>query len=332
MKEKISIYKLHFTTPVHLGDAREDYGISMKTIYSDTMYAALTSCLAKIGGIIPQGGDLGFAISSLFPFYQKDKKSETVYFLPKTYKHTAFKSESELSIKSLKKIQWIDLDFFNKLINDEPIIIDSEKYIQGGYLTAKEIDKDFISSQVSPRVNVSRTGKDALPFYMDRLYFKDYSGLYFLVKGTNNLLDAAIEVLQHEGIGTDRHVGNGFFTFDKDEIEINCPDEQKTDYALSLSMFIPESEIQLKSILAGENVSYDFVRRGGWITTTPFNTYRKNVIYAFLQGSVFSLKLDSNVTVKGKIVNLKPDLTPQEQEIDHPVWRNGKSIFIPVKL
>jgi CRISPR-associated protein Csm4 len=334
--EKFTVYKLHFTGPVHLGDAREDYGVSLKTIQSDALYAALTSCLAKIGKPIPQDGDLGFTISSLFPFYQKDESSDAVCFLPKTYKRALFESESELSAKSLKKVQWLDIAFLNKLINNEPIVIDSEKHIQGEYLSTKEIEKDFISSQISPRVKVSRQGEDATPFYMDRIYFKDYSGFYFIMKGDNNLLDTAINVLQHEGIGTDRNIGNGYFTFDKKkdiaEIDIKCPNEQETDYALSLSMFIPESEMQLNDMLTGEKVSYDFVRRGGWITTPPFNTYRKNAIYAFLHGSVFSLKLDNKVNIRGKIVNLKPDLEFEELKIEHHIWRNGKSIFIPIKL
>jgi CRISPR-associated protein Csm4 len=97
-------------------------------------------------------------------------------------------------------------------------------------------------------------------------------------------------------------------------------------------MFIPESGKQLKGMLAGEKVSYDFARRGGWITTPPFNAYRKNVIYAFMPGSVFSLKLDDDVDIKGKIVDLKPDVTFGEQKPEHPIWRNGKSIFIPIKM
>ncbi|KAA6311035.1 hypothetical protein EZS27_037765, partial [termite gut metagenome] len=46
--------------------------------------------------------------------------------------------------------------------------------------------------------------------------FKDYSGLFFVVLGDDtSLLDAAMEVLQHEGIGTDRNVGNGFLLLKK---------------------------------------------------------------------------------------------------------------------
>jgi hypothetical protein len=78
MKETFLIYKLHFTTPLHLGDARDDYSVSLKSIASDTMYAALTACLAKIGKEIPPDGDLGFTIRKpgnfLFPqALQKNK-------------------------------------------------------------------------------------------------------------------------------------------------------------------------------------------------------------------------------------------------------------------
>ena len=47
------IYKLHFTAPLHIGDQHEEEGISLKTIHSDTIYAALMSCLAKTGFEIP---------------------------------------------------------------------------------------------------------------------------------------------------------------------------------------------------------------------------------------------------------------------------------------
>ena len=62
------IYKLHFTSPLHIGDQHEDEGISLKTIASDTLQAALMACLAKIGTSIPETGELGFTLSSTFPY------------------------------------------------------------------------------------------------------------------------------------------------------------------------------------------------------------------------------------------------------------------------
>jgi len=334
MKTKFSIYKLHFSTPLHLGDARDDYSVSMKSIYSDTLYAALTSCLAKIGKSIPDKGDLGFTISSLFPFYQKDKNSKAVYFFPKGYKKSEVSNnqvEELITAKDIKKIQWIDTDYFEERISSNDNIYTDKDSIQGEYLTRKEIDKNFIHSEISPRVTVSRTsGEDATPFYMDRLYFKGNSGLYFLVQGDTNLLDVAIDILQYEGIGTDRNVGNGFFTFSKDEIELEIP--ENSNYAMSLSLFIPESKEQLNGMLSGEKVGYDFVRRGGWITTPPFNSLRKSAIHAFMHGSVFSLENTDKVQIKGRMVDLKPQLSDDEQKLNHSIWRNGKALFIPVKI
>ena len=65
------IYKLHFTAPLHISDQHDDLGNSQKIIQSDTLYAALMSCLAKNGEIMPEDGELGFTVSSLFPYFQK---------------------------------------------------------------------------------------------------------------------------------------------------------------------------------------------------------------------------------------------------------------------
>ncbi|MDR3272568.1 MAG: type III-A CRISPR-associated RAMP protein Csm4 [Flavobacteriaceae bacterium] len=343
---KFKIYKLHFTSPVHLGDTREDYGISLKTISSDTLYAALTSCLAKIGKQIPNNGDLGFTISSLFPFYQQDKESKAVYFLPKPLKSELPNLKDVENAKAIKKVQWIDIDDFSDFLNGKANIGDKSELIKGDYFVSKAhlivgkddkgkdvaFDNKFIDTKVSPRVTVSRTGQeDAIPFYMDRVYFKDHSGLFFLVEGDTKLLDIAIDILQYEGVGTDRNVGNGFFEYNKlskSEIEINYPDD--SEYVISLSMYIPENKQQLDGMLAGENVAYDFIRRGGWITTPPHISFRKNAIYAFTPGSIFSAEANQPF-IQGKIHDLKPELD-FDSRIEHPIWRNGKSIFIPIKL
>ena len=254
MKTKFKVYKLHFTTPLHIGDERDDYSISLKTYQSDAMYAALTASLAKVGKQIPDNGDLGFSISSLFPFYQKEEKSDPVYFFPKLLKQRLPDLKELNNAKKIKKVGWIDVSLFEKMIHGElqmgDNIVDN---IQGDFLSTQKIDKDFISSQVAQRVTVSRDfSKDAEPFYMDRVYFKDYSGLFFIADGNTELLEKALEVLKDEGIGTDRNIGNGFFTVSPGEIEINLPE---SDYVSNLSMFCPESEEQLKEMLDDKHVA-----------------------------------------------------------------------------
>lgn len=331
-KHTFNIYKLHFTSPLHLGDAREDYGVSLKTITSDTMYAALISCLAKLGIEIPNNGDLGCTISSLFPFFQKDKGVDAVLFFPKALKQTFPTSEKAVEErKKVKKVAWLDAQAFSKMLKGEQLFDDTTiDNIQGEYLTDKEIDKDFISSQVSARVSVSRDGQeDAKPFYMDRITFKGYSGLYFIADGNVDLLEKALNLLQHEGIGTDRNVGNGYFEYDSTTVELDIPNG--SEYALALSSFVPESKEQLQALLDSDDVAYDFQRRGGWITTSPHNTLRKNVIYAFTAASVFKSQC-SGVVCKGEVgVDLKPEIS-WDDKLEHPIWRCGRALFLPIKL
>ncbi len=334
-KQKFNIYKLHFTTPLHLGDARKDYGISLKSIASDTLYAALISCLAKLGEEIPKDGDLGCTISSLFPFYQKDKADKNaVLFFPKPLKQTLPTSSKAVEErKKIKKVSWLDASYFSKILQGEQLFNEETiegHAIQGEFMTNASINKDFIASQVSPRVTVSRDySEDAKPFYMDRIAFKGYSGLFFIAEGDFLLLEKALNLLQHEGIGTDRNVGNGYFEYEKDLIDLEIPDD--ADFVMSLSSFVPESKEQLQAMLESNEVAYDFQRRGGWITTPPYNTLRKNVIYAFAAASVFKSQC-SGVECKGKVgVDLKPEIN-WDAKLEHSIWRCGRALFLPIKL
>jgi len=328
---KFKIYKLCFTTPLHLGDERADYGISLQTVHSDTMYSAIIASLAKIGAKIPKDGDFGFAISSLFPFTTAN--NESIYFLPKLKSQIIPSEDLQRIAKKIKKVEWLDVDYYNKHINGETLFDDNFdiKQLFGKYLSVKNIDNQFITKEVNPRVQVPRdytVVKDAEPFYMERIYFKEGSGMYFIAEGDTSKIDIALNVLKNEGIGTDRTVGNGFFEFNTAEIELNLP---KSDFVTNLSMFIPESKEQLEGLLNSEEIAYDFQKRGGWITDAGLNTFRKNSIYMFNESGVFKNESEINsVQIKGKIVDLKPKI--EHVNIDHSIYRVGKSIFIPVKL
>lgn len=330
-----NIYKLHFTSPLHISDRRDDYGKSLRTIQSDTMYAALTDVLAKTGHTIKDDGDLGFTISSLFPYYQESDETEPVYFLPMPFQAHLPELKDVTMAKTVKKVQWVDCTLYTKALKGINFFEKSEEYvkkIQSSYLTERELpasidgSKEFINSEVFQRVKKEdRTGQeDALPYYIDRITFRDMSGMFFLVIGDTALLDEALKVLALEGIGTDRNVGLGTFEYQKDKINIEIP--SKADYQVSLSLFIPETPEQLKMLLASDKVAYDFERRGGWITNT---TYRKDAIYGFLPGSVFC---NTGYNIIGKIANLQPKDENGQPMTPHPIWRNGKSIMLPIIL
>lgn len=327
------VFKLHFTTPLHISNEKDDYGISLKSIESDTMYAALTATLPKLGIKVPENGDLGCCISSLFPFYQKDKDSNAVLFFPKPLKQPLINIPDSAQRKLVKKISWMDKDYFEKQINGTPINVEEDiKNIASEFLLKNKNllpnNGKFISSQVDIHACISRNGKDTKPYYMDRLYFKDYSGLYFLAEGDTALIEQALDLLQHEGIGTDRNVGNGAFEYTIEEVTLQLPTDNQ--HIMSLSVFIPENKEQLYEMLNDKDAAYNFKRRGGWITTPPFNTLRKNYIYAFTASSVF--KCTKNSThIAGQIVDLNPEISFTESPL-YSIWRCGRSIFIPFKL
>jgi CRISPR-associated protein Csm4 len=329
------IFKLHFTSPLHIGDRHEDDGSSLKIIHSDTLYAALLACMAKTGQTIPDDGDLGFTVSSLFPYFQREKDSQPIYFLPMPMKAQPMEINDVSMAKKVKKVQWVDVAFYEKILSGVVFSEDDIPNIQETYLTNDQLPQDdngsreFVRSEVSQRVVLdSRTGEeDALPYYVDKILFKYESGLYFIAEGDTDLLEKALKILSVEGIGTDRNVGFGFFDYSIDELTIELP--KQANHQVSLSLLIPESKEQLSKLMDSENIAYDFTRRGGWITTYPYTTLRKNAIYGFLPGSVFSLK-DDDSSVIGKIVNLKPEIG--EMTPDHPIWRNGKAIMLPINL
>ena len=338
---RFKIYRLHFTAPLHISDQREDASISQKTIHSDTFHAALIACLAKVGKSVPEDGDLGCVISDMFPYYQQKKDSEPTYFLPMPLQSTLPQLADPADAKKVKRVQWVDARLYGKLLQGEKFFSGKREdldLIQASYLTETALPKDakgsndFVRSEVMQRVKIEdRTGKEpALPYYVDRISFKDYSGLYFLVLGETTLLEEALRILEMEGIGTDRYVGYGFFKSEKDEndLVIDVPDD--AHHQVALSMFIPESKEQLYGSLGDDKVAYDFTRRGGWITTSPYNTLRKNAVYAFIPGSVFCRVTDKNHL--GRIANLKPEGEIGGQIVNHPIWRNGKSIMLPIRL
>ncbi len=306
-KKQFTVYRLHFTSPLHIGDAREDYGISLKTLSSDTLYAALTATLAKMGESLSDDGDFGCVISSLFPYRKDTRDAYPTYYFPKPLGVRYPKDLKAEDFKKAKKMQWLDLLQFEKALYGQPVEVCE--------------NPDFIKSNVSERVSVSRDySEDSKPFYMDRVCFEGDSGLFFIAEGDTAAIDKALPLLALEGIGTDRNVGNGFFEYEKDSLSISLPHD--TEYGISLSTFIPESKEQLTTLLANHS-SYELQRRGGWITTPPYNSIRKNVIYAFAAGSVF-YGIQSGA---GRIVDLAP-----QGLVKHPIWRCGKALVLPIKM
>lgn len=320
---------LRFTTPLHIGDHKPDsYEITESYLRSDTINAAIIATWAKLGHsdwIEDCQGALPFAISSAYPFYGA-KGSEDIFFPRLKIPFNLQDKDSKLS-KQIKKITWMDKSYFEVVINAKEIDKTFESHIKKEFLTSNEhFQKDgFMTKQVSERVAIPRErteNNQSEPFYMERIYF-DNGGLYFLATGEQfDRLEAALNLLQHEGLGTDRNIGNGFFEWYSSEINIDMPSD--TSYASNIGLYCPVSKDKVKSEI-DEYSGYDLVKRGGWITSHGHMTKEKKSIYMFSEGSIF--KKNDKIDGIGNI-----DLTPDGIGLDHKIYRSGKTIFIPVKI
>lgn len=326
-----TIYRLYFDGPLHISDVRSDYGSGVNIMHSDSFYAALIAAMAKIKSDVL--ADLGCTISSLFPF-TSSKEKDLIYFFPKPLldlKHfTSFDD-----IKKLKRIEWLDKDYFQKVLNGSRLDNINEHTIKEIYLTEAGIEKGFITKQVVPRVAVPRSREendgDTNIFYIEKTYFKKGSGLYFLLEGDTKVLEKALNVLQHEGIGTDRNVGFGHFTFEKDE-KFSLKVSESSDFRISLSLFNPGSYSALDKMLQNPSSAWEVVKRGGWVTSDGNNGVRKKSVYMFKEGSIFYTPELQSLTAGKVDLDLKPDNTEDFVPPGHPVWRCGRSIFLPIKI
>lgn len=328
-KCKFKVYRFHFCTPLHIGDARpDDYGNSERFIRSDTLHAAVMATWATIGEEIPEESGVGFHISSLFPFF-KDKQEKIHYFFPKLMSSFNLGEGAVDYAKKLKKLKWLDQKYFERQLQGAFIDFggDGQPDIQGEFASASKV-KPFMEPNITQRVTIPRVRtekQDPVPFYMERLYFKGDAGLFCLFRGDDEQkqkFERALTVLQYEGLGTDRAVGNGAFHFEEDSIAIDVP--KSATYRTNLSLFCPQNRDQLEKML-DETASFDFLSRGGWLTTARAETYRKKSIYMFKEGSVFHF--DQDVAGRSSV-----NLTPTGVNLEHKVYRNGSSIFLPVKL
>ena len=320
MKE-YTAFLLHFTSPLHIGNSREDYGSSMQTLGSDGIYAAITSALAAAGLDIPEDGNLGCTVSSLFPFCQMEDGDKPLLFFPRP-KSVSLPQMDIGQAKRIKKVEWLDKESFEVALSGNDPFHDGDVY--GKYLTARGqcFTEDFMQSAVMQRVSIIDVSRHdpPTPFYLDRILFRGRSGLFFLCEGDTKMVEQALALLGESGIGSCRSVGNGFFDYESCKIAFNAPDD--APMAVSLSTYIPTSREELNSLTSSPQCAYELLRMGGWCTTIDGKPLRRNPVHGFAAGSVFT---HTGSSVKGAIVDQRPAVSP------HPVYRCGRALFLPYK-
>lgn len=328
MEHQYDCVKLFFYTPLHLSRGREQYDQGAATLHSDTLVSALFFAACQLGAEPAEALSMIEAcrISSAFPFFGKE------YFFPKPMTTMPFKLNDvaeEKRGKPYKKIRYLGKHWFEKLLNGEQEEIQTKTHLVNpafltNIITDKVKDKVFKTDVVQRVAIAPDYSEDAKPFYTERLYFDGQSGLFILVEwldsGARELFQSAFRLLGDLGIGTDKSVGNGFFTPSFESLALRIPD--KPTKQCNLGLFLPDRNDVNSSFL--DESAWNLVKRGGYLAgaaNIEHFTLRKKSVYMFDVGSVFP-----NAPLQGKRVDLKPVW----QGLNHPVWREGRPIFVPL--
>lgn len=323
MEKQFDCIKLHFTAPLHLSRGREQYDESAKILHSDTLVASLFVAALRLGASEREALVMtdGFRLTSAFPFWQEE------FFFPKPMARLPFpmkETPKEKRGKPFKKIRFLGKTWFEKMLHGEENEINEDQHLVRKEFLSDILQTHVFKAEVIQRVTIPPDyTEDAKPFFTERIFFNEDAGLFFLVEwqdeGVKDLFHQSLSVLGDLGIGTDRSVGNGFFTPDFSSLSLRLPDDAQHQCALGL--YLPaEQELDETDL---EDSAWSLVKRGGYIagaSDLEYTSLRKRSVFMFEEGSVFPDK-----PLTGNRVDLKPDW-----EGIHSVWREGRPVFVPI--
>ena len=320
-------YRLTFTEPLLLSKTGTDYADIELFIHSDTLKSALLVNAFQVGLATDQAKDFldSFLISSAFPYYHHS------LFFPKPYFKLPINANDNETKKNkqLKKIAFIEKESFFTIIQGGELNDRTHKYYDktGRFLFHQEQEKEITIYKEEDVVHQTGINKQKDLLYATvRLRFNKEAGLYFLVQWQNKeyeaLFNSALSLLADNGLGAYRTVGNGKFSYKKDETEFQIANIADANAQLNLSLYIPATT-EIENLKKDELLSYNLLKRGGYIASPEGATkmsWRKKTIFSFAEGSIFN-----TTPLKGDCVDLKPE------GVLHPIYREGRSIFIPIK-
>jgi CRISPR-associated protein Csm4 len=341
------LFRLNFKgNPVHFGELGIGMEETSDRIHSDTLFSAWISAYARLFGkdaveeLLQQfqaETEPQFRLSSTFIYRQVNGK--TIYYLPCPLKRPIKYPEDDFEFaKEYKKLNYLSLEVWQRWYQG-----DGWKDSDGEELKAKAKAKkgDKIDGELTkagtfdygeavkkgkvPKIAVDRVTRATNIYHTNFVYFQKDAGLYFLVEFSKpefeNTFLNVLKFLGEEGLGGERSSGAGQFEVEHSEL---TPEWEKVvnfdkgNFHSLISLLWEES--LSNDFLA--NTSYDLLRRGGWISSSPSGSQRRRKsIQMFEEGSVFSVK------PMGKLANVTPDGFSS-----HSVYRSGISLSLPIKV
>jgi len=322
------------------------------------------SANALVAPFCSQPPDPPFLLTSAFPFaggvrffpvpvdLARLLKPEAIALYGKQVKRIKYLSEGLLQ-RALQG-EKLDAYLFPKNENDEPT---AGAKLQGGlfWLGCDELDQLPKGMQRQPRqrhslrlvkvwqaeriphVTVDRIQAAPVIFHAGRITFSEGCGLWFGVewKAPDRLIPdsqltyqeaflRALSLLQDDGLGGDRSVGNGAFTINAGQeppAALNLPDAAPGLLAYLLSRYHP-GQAELPQALTLPGTAYQLVNIAGWARSPDAPAQRRKRVTLVAEGSLVYLP----GLPPGELADVTPSYTNPEGELPHRVYRMGLAL------
>jgi CRISPR-associated protein Csm4 len=325
------VYKLKFFSALHVDSkGSSEPEVADEFIRSDTLSAAMALAWS---GLFPEDGspdfflEPPFQISSAFPYIG----NVLLFPIPiwRVWKQAPIGKR-----KAIKEIRWISRDLFEKVLAGNELDYNTGMQLPGGVaLSEKEMNanpnlkkyqgwaKSERQRVAVDRLGIPNDGAGGLFFFALQFFAPD-SGLYLIANMDASKLNrfrASLSFLGDTGIGADRSSGLGHFSI-RDESDLQMTLPSKSDGSVTLSLFNPGSDDNLKSLI--KSALYGLTTRSGWIVNS---TLGRPPIRVFTEGSYFSGK------PKGRVVEMLPTNIRKKNKLplDHSAPRDFRTLFFP---
>lgn len=172
-------------------------------------------------------------------------------------------------------------------------------------------------------------------FHTDDTFIQDLpdekAGWFFLLKGSNDIVSAALRFLEHFGIGGDRSTGKGrFIIHGPEKFSLNTPADANAQMTLSLYRPRPEELQAMQSLATPANLNYQLEERRGrtiWKKSSENGKSKRmdEAALYFKEGSVFPLFEHSR-----SCCGQNPKVGQHPAGFD--IFRYGHAFMLPLKI
>jgi len=330
------VYHLNFTTPVHFGLEGIGQERIDPVVHSDTLWGAIIDKWLLLYADDPAElcRSASFTLSSAFPLINGSR----FYPLPLGALNKVMDDIAHLDagaipleLKDVKKIRYIDETLFVRIVAGEavgladltpasvypyPLPAKNTLRSTGGY--AAEVQR--------PRVAVDQINggvQEGAFFYCSDQFFTDNSGLFFFASFTSQAIqkkfEAALRLLGDYGLGADRSVGRGAFSYTASDWSMNSPG--KPTAQLLLSLYFPARDEVARGVLNGPTSSYGLTRRTGHAGGHGVSRFRRADCWMLTEGSILPFAPNGS----------SPRVLSRSELIPHDVYRYGQAYCMPIR-